>query len=227
MDDIGNTTRVSSGRPAASAIKPARAVISIERRMGRAVEGEKINLLFGNQMLVGRDKTCEIFQDDDRISRKHALLRIDPDAVRLSDLGSTNGTTRNGEQVTEEIIVETGDVIVMGRSKTYEVRIVHRNEEISSVRLASGTDAWLLVPQEFIIGFAGKESEDIDFKIYDPKILPRHARIEYFTGVTFLVSLDPDNPVVINSSPVRELELRSDSLIEIGDTLLRYERVDG
>jgi pSer/pThr/pTyr-binding forkhead associated (FHA) protein len=204
--------------------KPVKARLSIERRMGRPVEGEMINLLFGAQMLVGRDQSCEISLPDDSISRKHALVRIDPDAVRLTDLGSTNGTKRNRYPVTEEIIIESGDTISFAKTKAYETRIVIKNEVVSSVRLARGKEAYLLVPQEFLIGFADPENDDVDFKIYDPAILPRHARIEYFAGQVFAVSLDPERPVVVNSNPVREIEIRNHYLIEVGDTLLRFEK---
>lgn len=225
MDDNSHT-RVStegSGLEAGEEGKPIRGRISIERRMGRSVDGEMITVLFGNQMLIGRDRSCEIMLPDDRVSRKHAQIRIDTDAVRLSDLGSTNGTVRNEESVTEEIIVETGDLLSFGRARTFEARVVAKEDIISSVRLASGTDAFLLVPQEFVIGFADPEAHDVDFKIYDPKILPRHARIEFFAGRAFVVTLDPSRPVVVNSNPVREIEIRNNYLIEIGDSLLKFE----
>ncbi len=223
MSDL-NHTRVSTNGGAIDSGKPVVARMHIERRMGKSVEGEMITILFGNQMLVGREKSCDIYIPDDRISRKHAQIRIDPDAVRLSDLGSTNGTTRNDEPVTEEIIIESGDLVDIGHARTYEARIVTRDGEISSVRLASGNDAFLLVPQEFIVGFAGPGSDDVDFKLYDPKISKKHARLEYFTGMTFIVSLDEDNLVLVDSKPVKELELRDNYLVEFGDTLVRFER---
>jgi len=221
MDDNSHT-RVSTSGGATDEGKPVKAWIHIERRMGRPVEGEAVNILFGNQMLVGREKSCEIFLQDDRVSRKHAILKIDPDAARLSDLGSTNGTTRNDEPVTEEIIVETGDLVSFGNARTYEVRIVEKDGIITSTRLASGKDAYLLVPQEFFIG-SGGEGQEVDLKIYDPAMLPCHARVEYFTGRTFIVSMDPDKPVLVNSNPVREIEVRKNYMVEIGDTMLRFE----
>ncbi len=220
-------TKVSTGGGAApppDESKTLQARLSIERRMGKAVNGEVMNLLFGSQLLVGRDNSCEITLPDDRISRKHVLIRIDPDAIRLSDLGSTNGTTRNGEQVTEEIIVESGDVVCMGQSQTFQVRIVEREGVVTSVRMASGTRAYLLVPQEMIMGFADSKNQDVDLMIYDPQILPRHARIEYFTGQIFLISLDESTPALVNSNPVREAELRHNQVIEMGDTQMRFEK---
>ncbi|HUT55406.1 MAG TPA: FHA domain-containing protein [bacterium] len=227
MVDHNNHTRISSSKSAPGEEgRAVKASLSIESRMGRTVKGEAINLLFGNQMLIGRERSCDLFLDDDRISRKHSLLRIDPDAARLSDLGSTNGTTRNDEPVSEEIIIESGDLICFGHARTYEAKIVAREDAITSLRLASGADAYLLVPQEIIIGFADPKATDVDFRVYDPKILPRHARIEYFAGRAFIVTLDPSRPVVVNGNPVREIEIRNNYLIEIGGTLLRFERPD-
>jgi pSer/pThr/pTyr-binding forkhead associated (FHA) protein len=227
MPDQNNHTRVStsSALPGEEG-RAVKARLSIESRMGRPVKGEAITILFGNQMLIGREKSCDIFLDDDRISRKHSLLRIDPDAARLADLGSTNGTTRNDEPVGEEIIIESGDLICFGQARTFEAKIVSRDESITSLRLASGADAWLLVPQEIIIGFADPKTEDVDFRIYDPKILPRHARIEYFAGRAFIVTLEGSRPVVVNGNPVREIEIRNNYLIELGGTLMRFERPD-
>lgn len=218
-------TRVTSRRAVPETGRTLKALLCFERRMGRPVENEMITLLFGAELLVGRDKACDITIVDDRISRKHALLRIDPDAVRLSDLGSTNGSFRNQQPVTEEIILQNGDLVNFGQARTYETRIVERDGVISSVRLASGTEAFLLIPQDIIIGFADPATEDVDLKIYDPKILPRHARLEFFTGQTFLLAMDPDHPVLVNGSPVREIEIRHNFLIELGDTLLRFERL--
>lgn len=200
------------------------ASLHLESRMGRPVQNESINLVFGIQMLIGRDKSCEISLNDDRISRKHAHVRIDSDAVRFSDLGSTNGSTRNGDPVTEEIILETGDELCLGNAWTFQVRIVSRDERITSIRLAGDADVFLLVPQDFIIGFADPQAEDVDFKIYDPSILPRHAKIEVFAGHSFITSLDPDRPISVNSKPARETEIKNNYLIELGKTLLRFER---
>lgn len=222
MADV-DPTRASGSRPG-SPVETLRAVLTIQKRMGKDVEGEGITILFGAQMLVGRDKSCDICIDDDRVSRKHALIKIDRGAATLADLGSTNGTARNGEELHEEIILQSGDHVSVGRARTFEIRITSRERAITSVRLASGAEAYLLAPQEILIGFADPKNRNLDLKIYDPSILPRHARIDYFTGQTFIVSHDPAQPVVVNSRPVREIEIRNNYLIEIGQTLILFER---
>lgn len=52
------------------------------------------------EMLIGRAPSCDITLDDDGVSRKHARVLCKPNgAVMLLDLGSTNGTWVEGQQV--------------------------------------------------------------------------------------------------------------------------------
>jgi pSer/pThr/pTyr-binding forkhead associated (FHA) protein len=216
------TTGSSSG---ATDRQTLRVRLVFEVRAGTPVKNEAINLLFGNQMLVGREPTCDIPIIDNRVSRKHALLRIDPDAIRLTDLGSTNGTIRNGEPVTEEIIVMDRDRIDFGRARTFETKMIERDGHLASIRLAWGTDAYLLAPAEVLIGRADPANRACDLLIYDPALELRHARLEHFYGNTFVVSLNEQNPVKVNGKPVKELEIHSGQLLELGKTLVRYEVV--
>ena len=69
--------------------------------------------------VIGRDAGADVMLDDPGVSRRHAELRITHDGphlqVVLRDLGSTNGTYLNGEQVgTEEL--RNNDRLTMGRS---------------------------------------------------------------------------------------------------------------
>ena len=104
-------------RPAAT---PERAERPRPRRSGPALEinGRRTSLTSAVTSL-GRDETCTVVIDDPGASRKHAEIRITHDGphqqVILRDLGSTNGTFLNGEQVgTEEL--RHGDRITLGRT---------------------------------------------------------------------------------------------------------------
>lgn len=219
-------TRVSTTVGGGAERHTLRARLVFEVRAGVPVQGEALNLLFGAQMLIGRDESCEIPVLDNRISRKHALIRIDPDAIRLVDLGSTNGTVRNGEPVTEEIILMNRDRIEFGRALTFETRVIEREGHVTSVRLAAGPVAYLLAPAEVLIGRADPANRNCDLLIYDPALALRHARLEHFYGNTFVVSLDESNLVRVNGKPIKELEIHHGQLIELGKTLLRYELVN-
>jgi len=60
---------------------------------------------------IGRIAECEVVLRDPSASRKHAQLCLDDGRVFVADLGSYNGTTVNGDPLTGERELRTGDVI--------------------------------------------------------------------------------------------------------------------
>ncbi|HJN42673.1 MAG: hypothetical protein CL477_14040 [Acidobacteria bacterium] len=64
--------------------------------------------------LVGRSPECDLLIDDGSISRRHAIFEVAADQCVLRDLGSRNGTYRNGSTVTR-ITVTDGDTILLGQ----------------------------------------------------------------------------------------------------------------
>ncbi|HEY0709186.1 MAG TPA: sigma 54-interacting transcriptional regulator [Polyangia bacterium] len=65
-------------------------------------------------LLIGRGANADLRIDFVTISRQHARMVIEPGVVRLSDLGSQNGTRVNGERVTSERQLQYGDIIGFG-----------------------------------------------------------------------------------------------------------------
>jgi pSer/pThr/pTyr-binding forkhead associated (FHA) protein len=49
-----------------------------------------------DNLVVGRDQSCDIVVADRQVSRHHARLAITNKGVMLEDLGSRNGTHYNG-----------------------------------------------------------------------------------------------------------------------------------
>jgi DNA-binding winged helix-turn-helix (wHTH) protein len=66
--------------------------------------------------IIGRDPRSQVWLDHSGVSRRHAQIHIGPDEQRpvLTDLGSTNGTSVNGEHVDGPIPLANGDVIKVG-----------------------------------------------------------------------------------------------------------------
>lgn len=64
-------------------------------------------------LTVGRGLNNDIILEDTRVSRHHAQLRYRARRFWVADLGSTNGTYINGEQV-EEQALRDGDTISLG-----------------------------------------------------------------------------------------------------------------
>ncbi|PLW81751.1 hypothetical protein CWI75_13430 [Kineobactrum sediminis] len=63
------------------------------------------------EMRVGRTGDCDITLDDSRVSRNHALLRIENERAILEDMGSANGTLVNGLRLVGTVELSDGDDI--------------------------------------------------------------------------------------------------------------------
>ncbi len=64
--------------------------------------------------VFGRAQGCEIHVVSENVSRRHARLRVTPEAVFVRDLGSKNGTSVDGEAVAGEIAIAVGSRLVVG-----------------------------------------------------------------------------------------------------------------
>jgi hypothetical protein len=80
-------------------------------RVGALVMTDGTRIPLGERVFtVGRLPDCDLTVDDALASRRHCEIRPEPDAYRLVDLQSLNGTTVNGAKVTEHVLAD-GDLI--------------------------------------------------------------------------------------------------------------------
>lgn len=89
--------------------------------------GQKI-ALDRKKFLIGREQDCQLRPNSELVSRHHCVFTVDDFAVRLRDLGSTNGTVVNGEKIRKEVVLQQGDHVVVG-SLEFDVCI---NESVES-----------------------------------------------------------------------------------------------
>jgi diguanylate cyclase (GGDEF)-like protein len=67
------------------------------------------------RVVVGRDTACDLTLTDGSVSRNHAALQVHEDGnITLEDLGSTNGTSVNGQALTGRRKVQIGDTVMVG-----------------------------------------------------------------------------------------------------------------
>ena len=69
--------------------------------------------LSGAQTVIGRGPDCGLCIPLSDVSRRHCLLTVLDNEVRLKDLGSTNGTYVNSKRISEAIL-QPGDRITIG-----------------------------------------------------------------------------------------------------------------
>lgn len=75
---------------------------------GKAIDLEK------NELFLGRELNNDIVINDPEVSRRHARLMLQAGGVIFEDLGSTNGTTINGQRLTAPVLLQGGETITLG-----------------------------------------------------------------------------------------------------------------
>ncbi len=114
MSSVGGTTTVTEAASAASVDSKDAALLWLFPRSSApvALHGER-----KRELTIGRDETSSVCLTGNDVSRRHAILHIDPDlpgsGVRIADLGSRNGVRVNGRPVSEAPI-GVGDVVRLG-----------------------------------------------------------------------------------------------------------------
>jgi adenylate cyclase len=92
-------------------------------------EDRTFDLTDTSTLSIGRNPQCTVvLTDDPMVSRKHALIQRESSGdFYLSDLGSRNGTTRNGVPVTSPVPLQDGDSFTIGSHRFVFHRPVDRS----------------------------------------------------------------------------------------------------
>ena len=97
------------------AVAPATTVAASQRHPLVDIDGQRY-LLTGPVTVIGRGSEADIVVDDPGVSRRHLEIRVTPDAVVATDLGSTNGTYVEGHLVPAATLVD-GNTVTIGRTR--------------------------------------------------------------------------------------------------------------
>jgi hypothetical protein len=111
--DAGGHTQVIQA-PSAGAGQPrARLLLSVPT-------GKHVIPLESTLITIGRGLNNDIILEDTRVSRNHAQLRYRAKRFWVTDLGSTNGTYVNGEQIEERTLADEDIVSLGGLELTFK-----------------------------------------------------------------------------------------------------------
>ncbi len=75
--------------------------------------GKKL-VLPQKDVIVGRDDDCQIRLATKEISRHHCILKQSSGGITVTDLGSQNGTLVNDALISEETVLNAGDILTIG-----------------------------------------------------------------------------------------------------------------
>lgn len=71
--------------------------------------------LFEGRNIIGRDFTCGVCINDNKVSSQHAILLYRNEKFRIKDNLSVNGTIVNGEDIDDDsVLLNDGDIIKVG-----------------------------------------------------------------------------------------------------------------
>jgi pSer/pThr/pTyr-binding forkhead associated (FHA) protein len=83
------------------------------------IEGPDLGLAFplvDKALCIGKGSDCDIMLTDSAVSKQHLELRLDRGAIRVRDLGSTNGTFIGAKRVVDSV-VRCGTIVKIGRTR--------------------------------------------------------------------------------------------------------------
>ena len=85
--------------------------------------------------VLGRDPSCDLVINDERCSRRHAVIEVTPTGLQVRDAGSANGIFVNGKKVersplTSGDLVRLGEVIVKVLPEDTPGTLVMANEDL-------------------------------------------------------------------------------------------------
>ena len=124
------------------------------------------------QITIGRSAENDVFLDDPRVSRRHALIERMGARFRLRDLNSDNGTFVNGERVKGTVWLQPGDEIRIANirlvfaqdglqqlASPYGLRLdaLHLNKWVSKDKNILQDLSFSILPREFValVGVSG------------------------------------------------------------------------
>jgi hypothetical protein len=70
-------------------------------------------------LVLGREHSCDVVIADRQVSRFHARLTPSSQGIILEDMGSKNGTHRNGDALTAPVVLQDGDMIQVSLAQEF------------------------------------------------------------------------------------------------------------
>lgn len=102
--------------------------------------------LTSGKFLVGREEDCHLRPNSDLISRHHCVFTLDEYALRIRDLGSTNGTLVNGEKIRGGVVLKPGDIVSIGKLE-FEVSLRDPSGDDTKTQLRIDSETQVNLPE--------------------------------------------------------------------------------
>ncbi len=186
-------------------------------------EGQSHELVLVNEITtIGRGRDCDIVLLDERVSRQHTEIYFDGESFLVSDLGSFNGTSLNGEVIGDTRSLEHGDQLQIGpvglrfelaaipEKKQRSTLVVPESSLRASLQTHDGT-RFKLIKERSRIG----RGQGWDICLQDRAVSRPHAEITRQDDIFILTDLSSANGTIVNGQLISEPQA-----LEDGDMIL-------
>lgn len=182
------------------------------------LDGNNREIELSRETVLGREESCDLCIQDDRISRKHTLVTVQPNGLLVEDLGSANGTFLNGKRVVSPILCKAGDKITCA-SVDFVVKVI---QPIAS-EWTLQNDSGRVFPVKGQMN-VGREAH-CDIHIDNQKISRRHALLKILPSGLFVEDLASSNGTFVNDKRIlQETRLSSGDKLRFGDQIFSVVR---
>ena len=157
-----------------------------------------------DEFLIGRSQKCHLCAGSSSVSRRHCAITRQDARVSIQDLGSRNGTLVNGEKITEQVELSSGDELDIGSLKLL-VTITHGINNLKRPKVKTVADA---VERTVATGDSSVGEEDITQWLLDA---PSSSQV---ASETQTIRMDDTNAVPVNKEGEQQSVSEADSLTE-------------
>jgi pSer/pThr/pTyr-binding forkhead associated (FHA) protein len=220
-------------------------------KSGSGADQTKTVLLDEEIITFGRDQTCQVVLAQQAVSRNHARISRDGTLFFLEDLGSSFGTSVNGQKLPkgEKRLLRNGDVIAIAQFDVTFDRVAEGSAEDVSGKTsflsrkvvkdvmkglaAGGENAYFRVMngategQRIEIADAqeyifGRDAADADIVLNDDLVSRKHVKVRRDWSGTHVEDLGSRNGIKLNKKRTRKATIKDRDELEIGGVRLLF-----
>lgn len=113
------------------------------------LQGREVRVpLYPPRMTIGKSADNDLsLSKDQAASRRHCEIEVTPQGLVLSDLGSSNGTYVDGRRIEAPTPLDSGSMVVVGRTRLFITPIEEREPEYATLIVQDRTEKGsILIP---------------------------------------------------------------------------------
>ena len=172
-----------------------------------------------NNRIVGREPPADIIIANPMVSNQHLEIRIQNGKLEIRDLQSSNGTTLDGQTVTDWTPLTPYNQLLLG---AYRVPPYLIQEWLYLFEAKGSPDHTVVIPENGQITIGRNPECDITFDSL--QVSWEHARIESKAGQWGLIDLGSSNGTYVNGSRIQQSRITATDRIHLGSIPLHLSK---